>query len=61
MAKTIYRRKTLEPELGFVGTQNFLMQQAKRGIDSPLRTSRVVRVWSGEGKRKVLESVVVVS
>ena len=61
MAKTIYRRKTLEPELGYVGTQNFLMQQAKRGIDSPLRTSRVVRVWSGEGKRKVLESVVVVS
>lgn len=61
MAKTIYRRKTLEPELGYVGAQNFLMQQAKRGIDSPLRTSRVVRVWSGDGKSKVLESVVVVS
>ena len=59
MAKTIYRRKTLEPELGYVGAQNFLMKQAKRGIDSPLRTSRVVRVWSGEGKRKYLEEVIV--
>lgn len=59
MSKTVYRRKTLEPELGFVGTQNFLMQQAKRGIDSPLRTSRVVMVWSGEGKRKVLDEVIV--
>lgn len=61
MAKTIYRRKTLEPELGYVGTQNFLMQQAKRGIDSPLRTSRVVRVWSGEGKRRTIEQVIIVS
>lgn len=59
MAKTIYRREKLEPELGYVGAQNFLMQQAKRGIDSPLRTSRVVRVWSGEGKRKVLDEVIV--
>lgn len=61
MAKTIYRRKTLEPELGYVGAQNFLMQQAKRGIDSPLRTSRVVRVWSGEGKRKILDEVIIAS
>ena len=59
MSKTVYRRKTLEPQLGYVATQNFIMQQAKRGIDSPLRTSRVVRVWSGEGKRKVLEEVIV--
>ena len=61
MSKTVYRRKTLEPELGYVATQNFMMQQAKRWIESPLSTSRVVRVWSGDGKRKVLESVVVVS
>ena len=59
MSKTVYRRKTLEPQLGFFCTQNFLMQQAKRGIDSPLRTSRVVRVWSGEVKRKYLEEVIV--
>lgn len=59
MAKTVYRRKTLEPELGYVETQNFMMNKAKRGIESPLRTSRVVRLWSGEGKRKVLEEVIV--
>ena len=59
MSKTVYRRKTLEPELCYVGAQNFMMQQAKRGIELPLRTSRVVRVWSGEGKRKHLEEVIV--
>lgn len=61
MAKTIYRRKTLEHELGYVGTQNFLMQQAKRGIDSPLRTSRVVRVWVQHDDKKILEEVIVAS
>lgn len=61
MTKAIYTRTQLEPEMGAVKAQNFMMQQAKRGIESPLRTSRVVRVWSGEGKSKVLESVVVVS
>ena len=59
MSKTIYKRTILEPELGFVKTQNFLAQQANRGIESGKRTSRVVRVWSGEGKRKVLEEVIV--
>ena len=59
MSKTVYRRKTLEPQLGYVATQNFMMQQAKRGIESPLSTSRVVRVWSGEGKRKILDEVII--
>lgn len=61
MSKTIYKRSIIEKELGFVKTQNFLAQQANRGIDSPLRTSRVVRVWSGEGKRKILDEVIIAS
>lgn len=28
MAKTIYRREKLEPELGHVGAQNFMSKQA---------------------------------
>ena len=61
MAKTIYRREKLEPELGYVGAHNFLMQQAKRGIDSPFRTSRAVRVWVQHDDKKILEEVIVAS
>lgn len=60
MSKTVYRRKTLEPELGYVGTQNFLMHQAKRASES-LSVKRIVRVFYGEGKQRVIDEVVIVS
>ena len=56
MAKTIYRRKTLEPEMGFVETQNWLAAQAARGIESG---NRVCRVWEFTGRDKILNEVVV--
>lgn len=56
MAKTVYRRKTLESELGYVATQNFLAQQANRGIESG---KRVCRVWTRSGRDKILNEVVV--
>lgn len=61
MPKSIYNRKNLEPEFGVVGAQNFLAAQANRGINEPYRVKRVIRVWNGEGKRRTLESVIVVS
>lgn len=61
MPKSIYLRKNLEPEFGELGAQNFLNAQANRGINEPYRVKRVVRIWSGEGKQRVLESVIVVS
>lgn len=61
MPKSIYNRKHLEPEFGVVGAQNFMMAQANRGINEPYRVKRVVRVFNGEGKRRVLEQVVIVS
>lgn len=61
MPKSIYKREKLEPEYGVVGAQNFMMAQANRGINEPYRVKRVIRVWNGEGKRRTLESVIVVS
>lgn len=61
MAKSIYLRKNLEHEFGELGAQNFLNAQANRGINEPYRVKRVVRVFNGEGKRRVLEQVVIVS
>lgn len=51
MAKTIYRRERLEPELGHVGAQNFMSKQARNAMES-VRVNRVVRVFNGEGKRR---------
>lgn len=51
MAKTIYRREKLEPELGHVGAQNFMSKQARNAMES-IRVNRVVRVFNGEGKRR---------
>lgn len=60
MAKTIYRRKKLEQELGHVGAQNFMSKQARNAMES-IRVNRVVRVFNGEGKRRILAEVVVSS
>lgn len=61
MSKTVYRRKTLEPELGYVGAQNFLMQQAIRVINNPVSSCRVVRVWTQCDGRKILDEVIIAS
>ena len=61
MPKSIYLRKNLEPEFGVVGAQDFLQAQANRGISEPYRVKRVVRVFNGEGKRRTIEEVIVVS
>lgn len=58
MAKTIYRREKLESELGHVGAQNFMMSQAMHAYSNG---KRVCRVFSGEGKHRTLEQVVVSS
>jgi hypothetical protein len=58
MAKTIYRREKLESELGHVGAQNFMMAQAMHAYSNG---KRVCRVFSGEGKHRTLEQVVVSS
>lgn len=56
MSKTIYKRSIIEPEIGFVATQNWLAAQAARGIKSG---KRVCRVWSFTGRDKILNEVVV--
>lgn len=56
MSKTIYKRSIIEPEMGFVATQNWLAAQAARGIESG---KRVCRVWSFTGRDKILNEVVV--
>jgi hypothetical protein len=61
MPKSIYMRKNLEPEFGVVGAQNFLAAQANRGISETYRVKRVVRIFSGEGKRRTIEQVIIVS
>lgn len=61
MPKSIYLRTKLESEMGVVGAQDFLNAQANRGINEPYRVKRVVRVFSGEGKRRTIEQVIVVS
>lgn len=59
MSKVTYRRKTLEPELGFVGAQNFMSKQARNAMES-IRVNRVVRVFNGEGKRRVMDELIIV-
>ena len=58
MTKAIYTRTQLEPEMGAVKTQNFMMAQAMHAYNSG---KRVCRVFSGEGKRRMLEEVIVSS
>ena len=62
MAKTIYRREKLESELGHVGTQNFMSKQARNAMESIRVNSvnRVVRVFNGEGKRRVMDELIIV-
>lgn len=55
MAKAIYKRSIIEKETGFVKTQDFLAAQANRAYENGMK---VVRVWSGSGKSKVLDEVV---
>lgn len=59
MAKTIYRREKLEQELGHVGAQNFMSKQARNAMES-IRVNRVVRVFNGEGKRIVMDELIIV-
>lgn len=58
MAKTIYRREKLESELGHVGAQNFMAAQAMQAYSNG---KRVCRVFSGEGKQRRIEQVIVSS
>lgn len=58
MTKAIYTRAQLEPEMGAVKAQNFMMAQAMVAYSNG---NRVCRVFSGEGKQRVLEQVIVSS
>lgn len=58
MTKAIYTRTHLEPEFGAVKTQNFMMAQAMQAYNNG---KRVCRVFSCEGKQRVLETVIVSS
>lgn len=59
MAKTIYRRERLEQELGHVVAQNFMSKQARSAMES-VRVNRVVRVFNGEGKCRVMDELIIV-
>lgn len=54
--RVVYKRTNLEPEFGTVKTQNFMMAQAMHAYNAG---KRVCRVFSGEGKRRILEMVIV--
>lgn len=56
--RVVYKRTHLEPEFGAVKTQNFMMAQAMQAYNNG---KRVCRVFSGEGKRRTLEEVIVSS
>lgn len=56
--RVVYKRTHLEPEFGPVKTQNFMMAQAMHAYSNG---KRVCRVFSGEGKQRVLEQVIVSS
>lgn len=58
MTKAIYTRTQLEPEMGVVKAQNFMTAQAMHAYSNG---KRVCRVFSGEGKQRVLEQVIVSS
>ena len=56
--RAVYKRTNLEPEFGAVKTQNFMAAQAMHAYSNG---KRVCRVFSGEGKRRTLEMVIVSS
>lgn len=56
--RVVYKRTHLEPEFGAVKAQNFMMAQAMHAHSNG---KRVCRVFSGEGKRRTLEEVIVSS
>lgn len=56
MSKVIYNSSSLEKEMGFRKAQDFLQAQADSGLK---RGSRVVRVFSGEGKHRKLKQVII--
>lgn len=56
--RVVYKRTHLEPEFGAVKTQNFMMAQAMHAYSNG---KRVCRVFSGEGKQRTLEQVIVSS
>lgn len=56
--RVVYKRTHLEPEFGAVKTQNFMIAQAMHAYSNG---KRVCRVFSGEGKQRVLEQVIVSS
>ncbi|MEJ8687630.1 hypothetical protein S13e_00032 [Klebsiella phage VLCpiS13e] len=56
--RVVYKRTHLEPEFGAVKAQNFMMAQAMHAYSNG---KRVCRVFSGEGKQRVLEQVIVSS
>ena len=58
MTKAIYILTHLEPEMGAVKARNFMMAQA---IHAYSNGKRVCRVFSGEGKQRTLEQVIVSS
>nr|DAE85918.1 MAG TPA: hypothetical protein [Caudoviricetes sp.] len=56
--RVVYKRTQLEPEMGAVKAQNFMTAQAMHAYSNG---KRVCRVFSGEGKQRVLEQVIVSS
>lgn len=56
--RVVYKRTHLEPEFGAVKAQNFMMAQAMHAYSNG---KRVCRVFSGEGKHRVIEQVIVSS
>ena len=56
--RVVYTRTQLEPEMGAVKAQDFMAAQAMHAYSNG---KRVCRVFSGEGKHRVLEQVIVSS
>lgn len=56
MAKTVYKHSRLIHSLGFVKSQNWMMAQANRAIANGIK---VTRVWTGNGKGRVLAEVII--
>lgn len=58
MAKVAYTHKRLTCSLGELGSQNWMMAQVKKAI---FEGKKVVRVWNGVGKSRVLAEVIISS
>lgn len=56
MTKIIYTHEKVSTVLGFVKSQDWLQAQADAALASG---NKVVRVFSGEGKGRVLQEVIV--